>query len=141
MIDFLRRLPIFRHAAAREFAKFGTVGVMNTAVDFLVYVALTRGWLGFRTHFLIGNFLAFFASVVNSYLFNKYWTFRNRDQRHRVQFAKFFLVNLVTLALYELILYLLVDQFHVFDLWAKAAAIVLVMVWNFSANKYWTFRR
>ncbi len=134
------QFSFFRYATTRQLTKFAIVGCANTIVDFSVYILLTRGWLGFHLHFLIGNLIAFFASVVNSYFLNKRWTFRNLDTRHHIQFAKFFLVNTITLSLYEILLFLFIDRFHLFDLTAKLIAVAIVTAWNFSANKFWTFR-
>lgn len=133
-------MPFAGTALAQQFVKFSLVGVTNTALDFATYTALTRGWFGFSLHYLQANFFAFFLSVVNSYYWNKRWTFRHEGTRHRVLFAKFFLVNLVTLGFYELFLYLLVGRAHVYDLYGKLIALIVVLVWNFGANRHWTFR-
>lgn len=136
-----QRVPILRRSAgARQFVKFTLVGVTNTAWDFLIYVLLTRGWLGFSLHFLVANFLAFLVAVINSYCLNKRWTFRDTDRHYHIQFTKFFMVNLVTIVLYEFLLYVFVDHFGWYDLLAKLPAVVIITAWNFSANKFWTFR-
>ncbi len=141
VMNQIANLPLLnRSATARQFVKFSVVGVSNTAWDFALYLILTRGWLGFELHFLVANVVAFLGSVLNSYLLNKRWTFRNRDARHHVQFTKFFLVNCVSLALYEVLLYVFHQRVGLFDLVAKLLSVAVVMVWNFAANKYWTFR-
>ena len=139
--DFALRLPFLGQSkTARQLVKFLMVGVTNTFWDYALYIIFTRGLLGFSLHFLAAQFLAFVGSVLNSYFLNKRWTFRNTDPRHRVQLGKFFLVNIVTLGLYELLLFLLVDRLEMYDLFAKALVIIPVTLWNFFANKYWTFR-
>lgn len=139
--EHARALPVLRHSAtARQFVRFALVGATNSAWDFLVYLVLTRGWLGFSFHYLWANSVAFFVSVTNSYILNKRWTFRHSDRRHHIHFSKFLMVNLVTLALYEVILFATIDRLRIPDIIAKLVAIALVTVWNFGANKYWTFR-
>lgn len=141
LTGFARKLPLLdRSATARQFVKFVVVGFTNTFWDYALYVVLTRGWLGFELHFLYAQFLAFVGSVINSYVLNRRWTFRNTDRRYRIQLGKFFLVNCVTVALYEILLYIFIDRLGVYDLLAKAIVIVPVTLWNFSANKLWTFR-
>lgn len=124
----------------RQFVVFGLVGVTNTAWDFGTYYVLTRGTFGLTLHFLAANIISFTVSVINSYILNRKWTFRSNDPRHHIVFVKFIVVNLITLGLYEVLLYLLIDRAHIYDLFAKLLSIGIVMVWNFSANKYWTFR-
>lgn len=139
-VPFTTRLG--RHAElARQLTTFGLIGVTNTFWDFFVYVMLTRGWLGFRLHFLLANVFAFFLSVVNSYVLNKRFTFRNAGRDHYRQFSKFLTVNVVSLGLYEVLLSFGVHRLHLFDLTTKLGAILIVMVWNFFANKHWTFRQ
>lgn len=136
------RVPVIqRSLTARQLVKFGVVGATNTFWDYLTYIALTRGWFGHEFHFLTANLAAFFVSVVNSYILNKRWTFRFEDARHHVFFTKFFAVNLVTLTFYELLMYIFVHHYGLFDLYGKTISIVIVIVWNFLANKYWTFRK
>lgn len=136
----VQRLPFAQRPLAQQFVKFALVGVTNTAWDFLTYTALTRGWLGFSLHYLQANFFAFFISVINSYYWNKRWTFRHEGTRHHVLFMKFILVNLVTLGFYELFLFLLVDRARLYDLLGKCIVLVVVLAWNFGANRLWTFR-
>ncbi|MFH1171027.1 MAG: GtrA family protein [bacterium] len=135
------RLPfIGTSVGAQQLAKFLLVGVTNTAWDYALYVIFTRGWLGFHMHFLAAQLLAFTGSVLNSYIFNKRWTFRDLDPRHHVKLTKFFVVNVIALIFYESLLYVLVGKLRIYDLLAKALVIVPVILWNFFANKYWTFR-
>ncbi|MBI4414835.1 MAG: GtrA family protein [Candidatus Kerfeldbacteria bacterium] len=139
--DTIARLPVFsRLPVARQFVKFGLVGVTNTLWDFLVYLLLTRGWLGFHMTPIVANGIAFVAAMVNSYILNKRWTFRDSSPQHHIQFTKFSIINLVTLALYELLFYIFHQRMHLYDIIGKLIAVLLVMIWNFSANRYWTFK-
>lgn len=135
------RVPLLHTSrSARQFVKFILVGFTNTAWDFGVYITLTRGPQPLRLDPLLANGVAFLISVTNSYLLNKRWTFRDPDPRHHVQATKFLLVNAVSLAMYELLLYLLHRMLGVQDLLAKACAVIVITGWNFTANKFWTFR-
>lgn len=128
-----------------EFAKFAMVGVVNTAIDFGLYFGLTR-YIDFFSlekgnyMFLVANFIAFSAAATNSYFLNKYWTFKVKGGKMPVQFSKFFLVSLIGLFLNELFLFGLVSLVGLYDLLAKGAAIVVVLFWNYLANKFWTFK-
>lgn len=125
---------------AKQFVKFCIVGVLNTAVDFAVYIILARGLLGFRLHYLLANIIAFSLAVMNSYTLNRRWTFRNQDTKRTIQFTKFLSVNMVSLLLYEGLLALFVEAVGIDDIVAKALSYGLVLAWNFTAYKYWTFR-
>ncbi|MDQ6645549.1 MAG: GtrA family protein, partial [Chloroflexota bacterium] len=61
----------------REVLRFGLVGGLNTLVDLLILNALL--WLFPTTStlmLLVYSSLAYSLGAVNSFLLNKYWTFR-----------------------------------------------------------------
>lgn len=125
-----------RHQVARQFIKFAMVGVMNTAIDFGVYAAAIF-WLD--VHYLIANIFAFVAAASNSYLINRRWTFRSDDPRWRRQATKYFTVLAIGFGLNELFLYLFVEHGQLGKFLGKGIAILIVLFWNFGANKLWTF--
>ncbi len=120
-------------AGLRRMAKFGAVGVLNTAIDVGLFAALFF-WVGVPT--LAANTVAYCGGVTNSFLMNKYWTFVETKQHGRLphQFAKFLALNLVGLGISNLVLWSLENHMHV--LAAKGMAVVATFVWN-----YWTSRR
>ena len=57
--------------------KFGAVGILNTAIDLGLYYALTR-WLGLGGLPVVAKSLSYSAGILNSFLWNKFWTFQSR---------------------------------------------------------------
>jgi putative flippase GtrA len=55
--------------------RFGLVGVLNTGLDFLVFVLL---FYGLAWPLLVANSLGYLAGLANSYLLNSRWTFGDR---------------------------------------------------------------
>lgn len=142
---FIRRLG--QHPAVQqrpyvsEFVKFGIVGVSNTVVDFTTYLLLTRLIPFFQVgnHYLIANLLAFSVAVVNSYVWNRRWTFWRRPGRIRDQFPRFVIANIFGLLVNEGTLFLFVSGLHVFDLVAKVIAVLCAMLVNFLFSRFWAF--
>ncbi len=130
----LRLIP--RRRVARQFIKFAMVGVVNTTVDFSVYAA---GIFWLDLHYLVANVFAFLAAASNSYFLNRRWTFRSQDPRWRRQATKYFMVLAIGFGLNELLLYLFVEHGQLGKFMGKAIAVVVVLFWNFGANKLWTF--
>ena len=120
-----------------QFTKFVIVGFSNLFIDFSIYLLLTR--LA-HFHYLWANILSFTAATINSFFLNKKWTFRDTSRDYRRQYAKFYLVSAVGLGLNQLILFLLIESWHLYDILAKCVAVVFVTFWNFIANRFWTFR-
>lgn len=127
-----------RRPIVRQFIKFAMVGVVNTTIDFGVY-ALALLWLDW--HYLIANALAFVAAATNSYILNRRWTFRSQDPQWRRQASKYFTVLAIGFGLNEVLLYYFVEHGGLGEILGKAVAIVIVLFWNFSANKLWTFSK
>lgn len=132
-------IPFHSNATARQFYKFGIVGVSNTIVDFLVYVLLTRTLLFFSEHFYLANVLSFSIAVTNSFYWNRKWTFRSTDSRRTLQYFKFFVVNIAGLGINTGLLYVLVRYADMYDVFAKILAIGVALFWNFFINRLWVF--
>ena len=94
-----------RRRGVRQFVKFALVGASSTAITYIVlYLALTL----LHGHRFISTAIAFVVAVGNGYFWNKRWTFREAQVKAaHTQFAQFLLVNLVGLALTELIMFLI----------------------------------
>lgn len=118
--------------------RFCVVGIINTIIDYGVYLFFSRS-IGF--FYLYANILAILVAMTFSFFANKYWTFGNFENKLKSQYAKFFLIGIVYFILYNSILYLSVNNLHIYDLLAKVIAIVIGLFWNFIANKYWTFKK
>ncbi len=59
---------------AGRIGRFSVTGVANTSVDMAVFAALTF-WVGLAP--VVANLFAYGVGVTNSYLMNRYWTFRH----------------------------------------------------------------
>lgn len=129
---------IKRSAPAREFVKFGIVGLLTTAVNFTIYSVLVLGGV----YYLLAAVIAFAVATLNSYTFNRRWTFRSGEASRR-QLVKFTSVQLGGLTLNLIALALLVEYggFEDHKLMAQLLANSVVVGSNFAGNKLWTFRR
>ena len=124
----------------KEIVKFALVGGFNTILDFSVYIILTRFWEFWQKNYLLANFVSFSIAATSSCILNKTWTFRDKNKRIYIQYPKFILVSVIGLLINETVLYILVTHLVIYDLLAKICAVGIAMFWNFSANKFWTFK-
>ena len=80
-----------------EFSKFAVVGVLNSGVDFgiLNLLMLITG-MSSGAGFLAFKSVSVTLGVINSYLWNKYWTFRTSERADaRREFIAFMVVTLM----------------------------------------------
>lgn len=136
IVSGLERIPLFRHAPTRQFIKFAIVGVANTALDIGLFTLL-HAW---GLHYLLANVFAFSAGVINSYYWNRRWTFRSRQAKWGSEMIKFFTVSGIGFAGNELLLLLLVELGHWLPLAAKLIVTIVIFFWNYLANRLWTFK-
>jgi dolichyl-phosphate beta-glucosyltransferase len=118
------------------FTRYATVGVTGTALDvgsLYVFVDLLH------IPVLVAAAMSFILAVVNNFILNKSWTFRNNSRNFRKQFIKFSIVSVVGLVLTEICMALFIYLMDIWYIAAKLITSVIVLTWNFLANKNWTF--
>lgn len=131
-----------------KFLKFGIVGASGAVVDFGI-TALCKGIFGIPE--LLSNAIGFIVAASSNYFLNRVWTWKSTSKEVGVEYAKFFFVSLIGLGINSLIVLLLKDTSIVprfvetsldWDFWvAKIIATAVVMVWNFVANNFFTFKQ
>ncbi len=130
--------------AILQFGKFLVVGAINFLVDFGIFKLLT---VVFGMLTVPANVISYTAGVLNSFLLNRYWTFKIQHKFASVHFVKFVFVNLVSLGVNILAVWVLIDLyqfndglFGVQNLYAKLIATVFSFTVNFAGNKLLVFR-
>jgi putative flippase GtrA len=143
-LDIRKRVPESVARASRDrraalllqFMKFGTVGVSNTLLTFLIYTLLLKV---FGVWYLLASAIGFAAGAVNGFLLNRRWTFRGHvgDARTPLRWA---VVQTGGLGLNEALLFLWVAAVGLDKLVGQAFAIAVVTTVTFLVNRAWTFR-
>lgn len=130
------------------FSKFFCVGVLNTALDFLVLNILVYffGTGGNGELFVFFKSVSFLVAVTNSYAWNKWWVFRHETGNGMKEPLIFFIISCVGLGINVLVSYavftLLTGRFSP-QLAANAGALTgtaTVFVWNFIGYRCFVFR-
>lgn len=130
-------MSFHQRRGVRQFIKFAIVGFSSTILDWGLYFILTRYFLLF---YLSAKALSFVLGVINSYVWNRRWTFRSKEPKKFHQFSKFLVVASVGLGINTLIMFIVVSQLHLSDIIGLLLSSIFVMSWNFLVNKFWTFR-
>ncbi|MFH1430735.1 MAG: GtrA family protein [Candidatus Uhrbacteria bacterium] len=121
------------------FFRYAVIGVGNTILNFAMYTAMTRGSDFWMEHYLLANVVTFCTIVTWSFFWNKRWSFKNHEQQHGVQYAKFVLVTVGGIAIEQSVLVIGVELFSVLDIFAKLIAGPIVVLWNFGMYRRWAF--
>jgi len=133
-----------------QFVKFGVVGVANTVVDWIVFYLLINTIVTLEP---AAKAIAFLVAMLNSYIWNTIWTFRKEYKSVSGQkgaktaiFSKFAVVSGIgwglNVAIFSLVLTKI--NYKLFgneELLALVAASAAATLWNFFANKFWTYKK
>lgn len=140
------KAALHQRRGVRQLVKFALVGATSTIINFAV---LNLMLIAFHQGRYPSVTVAFLVSVVNGYVWNKRWTFREAQAKAvHTQFVQFLLVNAVGFGLDLLIVRLISGPLEAdFRLSmvlatnvAQLVATAVVVMWNFTANRLWTFK-
>ena len=127
-----------------RFMKFATVGAIGMVVDLTILNIMHKA---FGLPLLVANTISFSAAVLSNFTWNRLWTFPESRQRPLIpQLGQFALVNVVGLAINNLVLWVVfnvVNNFMPDPLdynFAKVTAIGVVLFWNYGINRLWTYK-
>jgi len=137
-----------------RFMRFAVVGVIGAIVDFGVANLLVYA---FSAPLVVAGTISFIAAILSNFTWNRYWTYPDsRSKPVAQQLLQFIVISVMGLVIRVPILHFLEPvMFGVFsnlpftvpflsaDVLAKnitlAIAVLIVMFWNFFANRYWTY--
>ena len=120
---------------ARQFARFTGVGAIGTAAHYALLFALTS----VAVDPVAASAAGFVLGALVNYLLNRRYTFAS-DIAHRTGAPRFFAVATAGLLLNTALMTALVSGVGMHYFPAQLAATVCVLIWNFFANRCWTFR-
>lgn len=120
-----------------RFIKFGLVGVLNTIINWILFILLNS----MGVYYIISNIIAYSISTLNSYLWNSKWVFKYTGDNVNQTTFKFITLNIIGLVLNTIILFLLVDIIKLPKIIALIIATGVVMILNYFINKLWVFKK
>lgn len=139
-----------------RFFRFAIVGSIGAVIDFGVFNLLTNFVGFFKANAVYATVISFILAVLSNYTWNRLWTYPDsRSKPVGKQATQFFLVSLVGLAVRTPMfagLETVLTKF--FNSWwslkivtpvfmahnlSLAIVILVIMIWNFIANRFWTY--
>ena len=141
---------LFRHVAIlRQAGRFGIVGLMNFSVDTGILSFLSRITGIYSGIGIIPlNTISASIAIVNSYYWNRNWTFTNQGRASGGEFFKFLIVIIGGIIINSALVYvfttysLFVDSLtpERLEIIAKITATVISLFWNFFGLKFVVFK-
>ncbi len=139
-----------------RFFRFAIVGAVGAVIDFGVFNILTHFVSYFRDNAVFAQAISFTLAVFSNFTWNRLWTYPDsRSKPIMRQWVQFAVVSVIGLTIRTpIFLWLEGLLIRTFSGWftkgavtpiviahnaALAIVIGTVMVWNFFANRYWTY--
>lgn len=136
-----------------RFFRFALVGSLGAVIDFGVFNLLSTG---LRVPAVIASIVSFLLAVCSNFVWNRVWTYpdsRSKTLQH--QLIQFVIISVAGL-LIRTPLFAYLEKFLITELstiqvpapltpvvlghnLSLAAVILVVMLWNFFANRFWTY--
>ena len=141
-IEYIRHLYSLmkRKGELWRFIKFCLVGLSGVGVNMGLLWLLTE-YAGLV--YLLSATIAVETSIITNFLLNNYFTFRGRSEPGTRSFfqrlLKFNLISLVGLGINLGLLSLFTEVFGIYYLVSNIIAIVIVTLWNYLLNTWWTW--
>ncbi len=134
-----------RWSTAYQLGKYFLVGSLNTFVDLgVLNLLILLGDTSTGTAYSIFKGVAFVVAVVNSYFWNKLWTF----QSGKGNFIQFLLISIAGFVINVGVASLVVNVIGPLggvsaELWANIGAVIatfISLIWNFIGYKFFVFK-
>jgi putative flippase GtrA len=126
----------FTEAFFLKFIKFSLVGFSGVFVDFGT-TFICKEVLKIQKY--VANTCGFALASTTNYFMNRMWTFHSTNPNVMLEFTRFFFIALIGLLINLMIIWAMSGKFRVNFYVSKLVATLLVTLWNFLINAYYTF--
>lgn len=123
----------------KSIIRFGIVGCINTGVDFITFSFLLSV---FGIDKLLCQVGGYSMGIINSFVLNKLWTFKDKKEKVNpaVQFAKFVVTNLISLAISLVGLNILSNRLYINVYASKLIVTLLLQIFNYVVYNLFIFK-
>ena len=118
------------------FIRFCIVGILNTSVNYLVFLIFFRL---LDIPYLLAGITGFLSGAVTGFFLNRSWTFQANHLRIGSGLLRYFLVQIVSLLGHTLTLYILTEYFYIIAELSQLFAIATSTLINFFLSRKYVF--
>lgn len=128
---------LFKKPLISEFLRFISVGVLNTAINYLVYLFFLKI---LSLNYLFSGVVGFLSGAVTGFYLNRNWTFKSSVNIMSGS-LKYLLIQIVNLGAHSLAQYISHTQLGVSEEISQFAGIIVTTFLNFILIRYFVFRK
>lgn len=147
IIDFF--YPPFRRLMNLQTFRYAAAGSGNTLLGFLIYFIsykyilkeeqLHFGFYAFKAH-VAALFISFCITFPIGFFMSKYVVFNDSQIKGRIQLFRYFMICMFNLALNYILLKILVEQAHIYPVFAQVLTTSIVILFSYLAQRHFSFK-
>ncbi len=144
-----------KDSQSKRFVKFALVGISGTVVDFAIF---NLGISVFHLDSVVASVCSFSLAVINNFIWNRLWTYpESKEKPLGTQLVKFSIISVIGLIIRTPLFAALEDSLIQYSSTllgsasfttpvtlghnlALGIAIIVVLFWNYFANRLWTYK-
>lgn len=129
-------MRLLKREVTKQFLKFCLIGLETTLLYYIIFLLLYHF---LNIYYLLSTTIAFVIGAFVGFFFNRLLTFNSKYKSVRY-LIEYFLVNLTTLGIMNLLLKILVDYIGLNPLISTASIIPITTLINFFSIKIFVFK-
>lgn len=128
---------LFYHKKIGTLLRYSLIGGSCALGDmFLLYIFVEFAHIWY----LYASIASWITISALGFFGQKYFTFKNTSKKHQKQLIIFIIVGTIGLSINSACLFFLVSIVKIWYIFANIITKFIVLIWNFLANKYITFK-
>ena len=147
----LKALYLEKQTEFWELARYLIAGALTTGVSLIIsygmYMLLSSDHTingATAAHVAIGNIVSWVVAVIFAFWINRWMVFRvqyARQKERMMAFLQFVSARVISLLLFEVGLAALLNTIGVANVVGRVVVLIVVMVFNYVASKFWIFKK
>lgn len=128
---------IKKHQAFTEFFRFVIVGLINTSLNYAVFLVMLKI---VQIYYIYAGACGFMAGAVTAYLLNRAWTFKSNVSLKK-GFVLYILIQCFCLMMHVSIQYYVTEIFELKPEFSQFPSIIITMFFNFFLIRKFVFHQ
>ena len=132
-----KRLVFFSKIINQEFGKFIMVGVLNTVINYGVFILL---FIAFNLIYFVAGAIGFLSGSVSGFFLNRLWTFKS-NVPIKAGFLKYFIIQLFCLGVHIATQIGVTEILGVPEIFSQLAGITVTTFMNYFISRALVFNK
>jgi putative flippase GtrA len=126
-----------RDIISNTFIKFCLIGVINTLINYSVFILFL---LFLNINYIVAGIIGFITAALFAFFLNRRWSFRNTENNSR-GFTIYLLLQICCFIIHLLVQYISINVFQVSQVYSPFPAIFITLFVNYNVCRNYVFSK